>query len=93
LAHRLLHVLWILILFELGVLLLFLPWFGLWDNNYFVSHYPFIRPYLLHPAMRGAVSGLGALDIFLAAGMLRRPKNNPASPHTDSRRNAQADSV
>jgi hypothetical protein len=61
-----------LILFELGVLLLFLPWARLWDANYFLSHYPSLRPYLLNPALRGTISGLGALDILLAAHMFRR---------------------
>jgi hypothetical protein len=61
-----------LLLFEIGVLLVFLPWVGLWDSNFFLVHYPVLRPYLLHPSVRGAVSGLGALDIFVAAGMLRR---------------------
>jgi hypothetical protein len=71
--HRLMHVLWMLILFEMGVLLLFLPWLNLWETNYFLSHYPSLGPYLLHPSLRGAISGLGALDILLAARMLRRP--------------------
>lgn len=69
-----------LFLFELGVILLFIPWVnlpssqysGMWDRNYFLSHYPTLRPFVLHPSVRGVVSGLGALDILLAAGMLRR---------------------
>jgi hypothetical protein len=28
-------------------------------------------PYILNPYLRGAVSGLGALDIVMAVGMLR----------------------
>jgi hypothetical protein len=71
--NRLLNVLWMLILFELGVLLIVLPWLGhLWDTNYFLSHYPLLRPFLLNPSVRGSISGLGALDIFLAANMVRR---------------------
>ena len=77
--RRLLHVLWMLVLFELGVLLLFLPWFPFWDTNYFLSHYPVLRPYLLQPSLRGTVSGLGALDIFMAARMIRR---RPATGET-----------
>jgi len=77
--RRLLHVVWMLLLFELGVLLLFLPWFPFWDTNYFLSHYPVLRPYLLQPALRGAVSGLGGLDILLAARMIRR---RPATGET-----------
>jgi hypothetical protein len=76
--QRLLHVLSMLIVLELGVLLLFLPWAGLWETNYFVTHYPMLRHYLLHPALRGAISGLGALDILIAAGMVRRRRSSLA---------------
>jgi len=55
----------------LGVLLLFLPWLGLWEHNFFLSKFPEMIPYVLHPSVRGAVSGLGALDIVMAVGMLR----------------------
>jgi hypothetical protein len=79
--NRLLHVLWMLVLFEMGVLLLFLPWLRYWETNYFLSQYPMLRPYLLHPALRGSISGLGALDILLAARMLRR---RPAAAETRS---------
>jgi hypothetical protein len=72
--HTLLRVLWMMILFELGVTLFILPWIvpGPWDSNYFLSHYPVLRPYLLQPAVRGMISGLGTLDILLATRMFRR---------------------
>jgi hypothetical protein len=70
--HRLRNVLWMLILFEVGVVLLFLPWLHVWESNYFLSQYPALRPYLLHPSLRGAITGLGALDILLAADSVRR---------------------
>ncbi len=73
---RLLRVLLCLDFFLLGVLLLFLPWLGLWEHNYFLTRYPALIPILLHPSVRGAVSGLGALDIVLAAGVLRRDSAN-----------------
>ena len=63
-TNRLLQILQVLILFEVGVILLYLPWANSWEANYFIIHYPMLRPYLLHPAVRGAVSGLGALDIL-----------------------------
>jgi hypothetical protein len=53
---------------------------ALWDRNYFVSHYPSLRPFALHPALRGIVSGLGALDIIVAAGMLRRQSRAGENP-------------
>ena len=79
--HRLRNVLWLLILFELGVVLIFLPWLQVWESNYFMGQYPALRPYLLHPSLRGVITGLGALDILLAidmARMLLRLKETPA---------------
>jgi hypothetical protein len=69
-----------LILFELGVLLVCLPWAGFWETNYFVTHYPVLRPYLLHPAVRGALSGLGALDVLIAVRMLQRRPPGAETP-------------
>ena len=72
--HTLLRVIWMLMLLELGMALLILPWLtpGPWDSNYFLSHYPALRPYLLHSAVRGMISGLGALDVMIAGRMFRR---------------------
>jgi hypothetical protein len=75
--HRLRNVLWVLILFELGVVLIFLPWLPVWEFNYFLGEYPALRPLLLHPSLRGAVTGLGLLDVVLAIDLARtllRPK-------------------
>jgi hypothetical protein len=66
-----LHVLLTLDVFLLGVLLLLVPWLGFWDHNFFLDKYPVLIPILLHPSVRGAVTGLGALDILLAGRMLR----------------------
>lgn len=66
-----LHVLLAVDILLLGVMLVMIPWLGYWDHNFFLDKYPGLIPILLHPSVRGAVTGLGALDIFLAAGMLR----------------------
>jgi len=66
-----LHVLLSFDVFLLGVLLILVPWMGYWDHNFFLDKYPELIPLLLHPSVRGAVTGLGALDIFLAGSMLR----------------------
>jgi hypothetical protein len=58
-------------IFLLGVLLILIPWLGYWDHNFFLDKYPGLVPFLLHPSMRGAVTGLGALDILLAGSMMR----------------------
>jgi hypothetical protein len=54
----------------MGAVLFYLPWTGIWEQNYFLSHFPSLMPILLHPSFRGAVSGLGILDIFLAIRMI-----------------------
>jgi hypothetical protein len=69
--QRLRYVLSLLILFELGVVLLFLPWMQLWESNYFLAQYPSLRPFLMHPSLRGIITGLGVLDIMIAADLAR----------------------
>ena len=66
-----LRVLLSLDIFLLGVLLILFPWMGYWDHNFFLDKHPGLMPYLLHPSVRGAVTGLGALDILVAGSMLR----------------------
>ena len=60
----------VVLCFEMGALLLYLPWTSFWEQNYFLSHFPALMPVLLHPSFRGAVSGLGVVDIILAIGMI-----------------------
>lgn len=80
--NRFVRVLLILLCFEVGVLLVILPWSGAWERNYFLNRYPALIPYLLHPSVRGAIAGLGVLDIAVAAGMIRRRR--PATVATRS---------
>jgi NADH:ubiquinone oxidoreductase subunit 3 (subunit A) len=71
--NRFLRVIIVLLLFELGILLLFLPWSTqYWDHNFFLGRYPELIRFLLHPAVRGLISGLGILDIIVAINLLRR---------------------
>jgi len=66
-----LRVLLTLDIFLLGVLLIMIPWLDYWNQNFFLDKFPVLIPILLHPSVRGAVTGLGTLDIFLASNMLR----------------------
>jgi hypothetical protein len=82
--HTLFRVIWTLALLELGITLLVLPWMvpGPWDTNFFLSHYPVLRPYLLQPAVRGMVSGLGALDLMIAGRMFKQRPEATANSGT-----------
>jgi hypothetical protein len=69
----------------MGATLFYLPWTGIWEQNYFLAHFPSLMRILLHPAVRGLVSGLGILDIFFAVTMIgpeiRSPAETRVPPH------------
>jgi hypothetical protein len=50
-----------------GLLLVFLPWSAFWERNYFAGLVPSIDWVLRNYFVRGAVSGLGLVN--LAAGL------------------------
>jgi len=66
--NRILRAMTVVLLFELGALLLYLPWSVFWEQNYFLRQFPWMMHIVLHPATRGMVSGLGILDIFVGFG-------------------------
>jgi hypothetical protein len=65
--NRVFRALLVVVCFEMGALLLYLPWSAFWEHNFFLFHFPaLIHRVVLHPSFRGAVSGIGLLDILLA---------------------------
>jgi hypothetical protein len=40
-----------------------LPWSTFWDNNYFVLSLPSFRPFLTNHFVRGAITGLGGVNL------------------------------
>ncbi|MEW5979181.1 MAG: hypothetical protein AB1898_25580 [Acidobacteriota bacterium] len=64
-ANKLLVAGFIFFCFELGFFLLIFPWSEYWENNFFLSYLPSIRELVLNNYFRGAVSGLGIVDIAL----------------------------
>jgi hypothetical protein len=80
--NRVFRALLVVLCFEMGALLLYLPWSAFWEQNFFLSHFPSLIPVVLHPSFRGAVSGLGVLDILLALGLIgSRPGPSRVPPH------------
>lgn len=60
--------LFVLVLFcvYLGVLVMVLPWWPrMWDQNMFIEARPQLAAFLHNGAVRGLISGLGALDIWI----------------------------
>ena len=50
---------------EVGLALVVLPWTVFWDRNYLIDLMPLVRPWIVSSYVRGAVSGLGLLNIAL----------------------------
>ena len=60
--------LFVLVLFcvYLGVLVMVLPWWPrIWDRNAFIQARPWLSALLHNGAVRGVISGLGLLDIWI----------------------------
>ena len=60
LIRRLVYVAFFL---EVGLLLIVLPWSAFWDRNYFADTWPGLRPFLTNNFVRGAVTGLGVVNL------------------------------
>jgi len=49
---------------EVGLLLIVLPWSPFWDRNYFASAWPVLRLIVSNNFIRGAVTGLGFVNLY-----------------------------
>src|SRR5208282_4989668 len=88
--NRVFRALLIVVCFEMGALLLYLPWSAFWEQNFFLSHFPSLIHVVLHPSFRGAVSGLGVLDILLALSFIGSRSGPSSVPPEQPRARFQA---
>ena len=63
--QRLFLIVYVVFCIELGIVMVALPWSTLWLNNNLLIHWPEARHFMAHGFVRGAVSGLGLLDVWL----------------------------
>ena len=80
--RRLLYVAFFL---EVGLLLVVLPWSGFWERNYFAMAWPALRDLLTNNFVRGAVTGLGLVNLYagfadLALVLAARPSSASGRP-------------
>ena len=85
--NRFLRILILLVWLELGLVLLLVPWSDFWEINYFLYQYPGLRC-SKNAFFRGAVSGLGVMNIFMALEEFRR-RTNRCPPHLNLPRSPQ----
>jgi hypothetical protein len=64
--HKFSAVVLILLCVEIGLFLLVIPWTEYWDRNYLATLVPAWRRYWMNPYVRGAVSGLGMVNLWLS---------------------------
>ncbi len=86
LLRRLLYVVFFV---QVGLLLIVLPWWpAFWDHNYFAFAWPWLQPWLANNFVRGAVSGLGLVNLFAGfadlALVFASRQRHEATLHNDS---------
>ena len=50
---------------EVGLVLVLVPWSSFWDRNYFVTALPVLHDVIRNNYVRGAVSGLGVVNLLM----------------------------
>lgn len=51
---------------EIGIILIVAPWTPFWDNNSLLLGFPSLREFFMNDFVRGMVSGLGLVDLWMA---------------------------
>jgi len=87
-AHKLGVILFVIVCFEVGVFLLIFPWTAQWEGNSLANSLPGLlhlpRDYWTSSYFRGALSGLGLLNICISIGeLLRLRRPAPGQPPAD----------
>ena len=60
--RRLIYVAYFL---EVGLLLVLVPWSMFWERNYFIGTFPGLLHIIRNNFVRGAVSGLGVVNLLM----------------------------
>jgi hypothetical protein len=74
---------------EIGLVLIVIPWSAFWDRNYFAQLLPPLQHVMTNNFVRGAVSGLGLLNVSvglveLVSILMTRVSNRPVTINPSS---------
>ncbi len=69
---RLLRLVFAIFTFEIGLFLTVFPWVDIWSLNYFSEWIPALENIWLDPYFRGAITGLGLVNIYVACAEVVR---------------------
>ncbi len=67
----------VLFCLEVGIILTVLPWTRIWTENSLLLGYPRVRELLMLNFVRGLVSGLGLVDIWMGIAEAVRYRETP----------------
>lgn len=78
---------------EVGFLLVVIPWSAFWDRNYFAQAVPQLEGLITNNYVRGAISGLGVVNVYVGLAELvstlaarHPPPSSPfGAPHFGSK--------
>ncbi len=76
--QRLGTLLFVIVCFEVGIFLMIFPWMEYWDQNWIAGIAPWVRAVWNSPFFRGALSGLGVLNIYISLVEIIRLRRPPA---------------
>jgi hypothetical protein len=62
---RIMLVVFVLFCLEIGIILVVLPWTRVWTENSLLVAFPQTRAFLANDFVRGLISGLGLVDIWM----------------------------
>lgn len=88
-SARITVILFIFVCFSTGALLAWLPWTNYWDDNFFLNYlvtttgWTRLVPFMLSGYVRGAVSGLGLLNILMGVFEIFNFENSVRSLQDD----------
>jgi hypothetical protein len=69
---RIVRVPLLLVWLLLGLALILVPWSDIWETNYFLFQYPALALFVKNEFLRGAISGLGFMNVLLSLEAFRR---------------------
>ena len=62
---RITLVVFVLFSLEIGIILTVLPWTRIWTENSLLLGFPRLREFLMYDFVRGLISGLGLIDMYM----------------------------
>ena len=67
--------LFVILRLYVGALVVLLPWRSIWTTNAWINNWPIVANFIAQGWVRGIVSGLGLLNIWIAFSVLFRRKH------------------